>query len=60
MTAIRDGCLHLYRNNARGGIIGDKFGLLKLIYGSHDMRLIGAHIIGEQAIELINIALLAM
>ena len=32
-----------YRNNARGGIIGDDFGLLKLIYASHDMRLIGAH-----------------
>jgi NAD(P) transhydrogenase len=49
-----------YRNNARGGIIGDDFGLLKLIYASPDMRLIGAHMIGEQAIELINIALLAM
>jgi NAD(P) transhydrogenase len=64
-SAQRRGIPHVvgrarYRNNARGGIIGDKFGLLKLIYASHDMRLIGAHIIGEQAIELINIALLAM
>ena len=48
-----------YRNNARGGVIGDD-GLLKLIYASHDMRLIGAHLIGEQAIELINIGLMAM
>ena len=49
-----------YRNNARGGVIGDDTGLLKLIYASHDMRLIGAHLIGEQAIELINIGLMAM
>jgi NAD(P) transhydrogenase len=49
-----------YRDNARGGVIGDDVGLLKLIYRADDMRLIGAHIIGEQAIELINIGLLAM
>jgi NAD(P) transhydrogenase len=49
-----------YRDNARGGVIGDDVGLLKLIYRADDMRLIGAHMIGEQAIELINIGLLAM
>src|SRR5262245_27053780 len=49
-----------YRNNARGGVIGDDAGLLKLIYGTPDMRLIGVHMIGEQAIELINIGLMAM
>jgi hypothetical protein len=49
-----------YRHNARGGIIGDDAGFLKLIYRADDMQLIGAHMIGEQAIELINIGLLSM
>jgi NAD(P) transhydrogenase len=49
-----------YRNNARGGVIGDDAGLLKLVYGLPDMKLIGAHMIGEQAIELINVGLMAM
>jgi NAD(P) transhydrogenase len=49
-----------YRDNARGGIVGDDAGLLKLIYDAEEMRLIGTHMIGEQAIELINIGLLAM
>jgi NAD(P) transhydrogenase len=49
-----------YRDNARGGVIGDDVGLLKLLYRADDMRLIGAHMIGEQAIELINIGLLPM
>ena len=49
-----------YRHNARGGIIGDDAGFLKLIYRADDMRLVGAHMIGEQAIELINIGLLAI
>jgi NAD(P) transhydrogenase len=49
-----------YRNNARGGVIGDDAGLLKLVYASPEMRLIGAHMIGEQAIELINVGLMAM
>jgi NAD(P) transhydrogenase len=49
-----------YRDNARGGIIGDDVGFLKLLYRCDDMRLIGAHMLGEQSIELINIGLLSM
>jgi NAD(P) transhydrogenase len=49
-----------YRHNARGGVIGDDAGFLKLIYSADDMRMIGAHVIGEQSIELIDIGLLAM
>ena len=49
-----------YRDNARGGIVGDDAGFLKLIYSADDMRLIGAHMLGEQAIELINIGLLSI
>ncbi len=64
-AAQRQGISHVvgrarYRNNARGGIVGDDAGLLKLIYALPDMRLIGVHMIGEQAIELINIGLMAM
>ncbi|MGH6901379.1 MAG: FAD-dependent oxidoreductase [Geminicoccaceae bacterium] len=49
-----------YRDNARGGVIGDDAGFLKLIYSAEEMRLIGAHMIGEQSIELIDIGLLAI
>jgi NAD(P) transhydrogenase len=49
-----------YRQNARGGVIGDDAGFLKLIYSADEMRLIGAHMLGEQSIELINIGLLVM
>jgi NAD(P) transhydrogenase len=49
-----------YRDNARGGIIGDDTGFLKLIYRADELRLIGAHMIGEQSIELINIGLLSI
>ena len=45
-----------YEKNARGQIIGDTSGMIKLIFASADKRLLGAHIIGEQASELIHIA----
>jgi NAD(P) transhydrogenase len=44
-----------YENNARGMIIGDTAGLLKLIFRRDDKRLIGVHIIGESATELVHI-----
>ena len=44
-----------YENNARGMIIGDTAGLLKLIFRRDDKRLIGVHIIGENATELVHI-----
>jgi NAD(P) transhydrogenase len=45
-----------YENNARGQIIGDMTGMVKLIFSPTDKKLLGAHIIGEQASELIHIA----
>jgi NAD(P) transhydrogenase len=45
-----------YRNNPRGQIIGDMSGMVKLIFSPADKTLLGAHIIGEQASELIHIA----
>jgi NAD(P) transhydrogenase len=49
-----------FRDNARGQIIGENTGFLKLVYTKPDMRLIGAHVIGEQATELIHIGLTAI
>ncbi len=45
-----------YEDNARGQIIGDMSGMIKLIFSPADRKLLGAHIIGEMASELIHIA----
>jgi NAD(P) transhydrogenase len=44
-----------YREIARGQILGDLTGLLKLIFHSETRDLLGVHIIGEGASELIHI-----
>jgi NAD(P) transhydrogenase len=44
-----------YREIARGQILGDRTGLLKLIFNPEDRKLLGVHIIGEQASELVHI-----
>ncbi len=49
-----------YSRNARGEIVGDRFGFLKLIFDHDTMKLIGVHAIGEQATELVHIGLVAM
>jgi NAD(P) transhydrogenase len=49
-----------YMDNPRGQIIGEENGLLKLIFGRDDMRLLGVHVVGEQATELVHLGLLAM
>jgi NAD(P) transhydrogenase len=49
-----------YVDNPRGQIIGDEAGLLKLIFARDDMRLLGVHVVGEQATELVHIGLVAM
>lgn len=49
-----------YDSNARGQIVGDKDGFLKLIYQSDDMTLLAVHVIGEAATELVHIGLTAM
>jgi NAD(P) transhydrogenase len=46
--------------DARGQIIGDDLGFLKLLFHADDMRLLGVHIIGEQASELVHIGLMAL
>jgi NAD(P) transhydrogenase len=44
-----------YREIARGQIVGDVTGLLKLIFHSETRQLLGVHIIGEGASELVHI-----
>jgi NAD(P) transhydrogenase len=44
-----------YREIARGQIIGDNAGLLKLLFNLETRELLGVHIIGEGASELVHI-----
>lgn len=49
-----------YLDNARGRIIGDQYGFLKLLFRQDDLKLIGVHVMGEQATEVVHIGLMAM
>jgi NAD(P) transhydrogenase len=44
-----------YENNPRGQIIGDLTGMVKLVFSPVDKRLLGVHLIGELASELIHL-----
>ena len=44
-----------YREIARGQIIGDTVGMLKLLFHSETRVLLGVHVIGENATELVHI-----
>ncbi len=50
----------LYENNARGHIVGDTSGLLKLIFARADRKLLGVSMIGESATELIHIGMMVL
>jgi NAD(P) transhydrogenase len=49
-----------YSDNVRGQIIGDNYGFLKLLFREPDLQLVGVHMMGEQATELVHIGLTAM
>jgi NAD(P) transhydrogenase len=49
-----------YPENARGDIIGDQAGFLKLLFRKADMKLVGVHVLGEQATELVHIGLIGL
>jgi NAD(P) transhydrogenase len=49
-----------YRNNARGQIIGDTKGLIKLVFDPDTLKILGVHIVGENASELLHIGMMAM
>jgi NAD(P) transhydrogenase len=44
-----------YREIARGQIIGDTVGMLKLLFHSETRELLGVHVIGDGATELVHI-----
>ncbi len=45
----------LYLHNARGRIIGDLDGMVKLVFERGTRKIIGAHCIGDRATELVHI-----
>jgi NAD(P) transhydrogenase len=47
-------------HNARGQITGERDGMVKLLFEAPSKKLLGAHIIGEGATELIHIAQMVM
>jgi NAD(P) transhydrogenase len=49
-----------YRGNARGQITGDLAGLLKLIFDPETRRLLGVHIVGEDAAELVHVGVMVL
>jgi NAD(P) transhydrogenase len=44
-----------YEANTRGEIIGDSSGLLKLVFSPADRKILGVHVIGEMASELVHV-----
>jgi NAD(P) transhydrogenase len=49
-----------YADNARGRIIGDTQGFLKLLFRLPDLELVGVHVLGEQGTDLVHVGLVAM
>ncbi|MEO8877249.1 MAG: Si-specific NAD(P)(+) transhydrogenase [Polyangiaceae bacterium] len=49
-----------YRDNARGKIVGDKDGVIKLLFHRTDRNLLGCHCIGDRASELVHIGQTAL
>jgi NAD(P) transhydrogenase len=43
-----------YRDNARGQIVGDLGGMVKLVFDAKDKKLLGVHVLGERATELVH------
>ena len=44
-----------YRQLARGQIAGDSYGMLKLLVSTEDLRILGVHIFGSNATEMVHI-----
>ncbi len=44
-----------YRELARGQIAGDSYGMLKLLVSTESRRLLGVHVFGSQATELVHL-----
>jgi NAD(P) transhydrogenase len=44
-----------YRELARGQIVGDRWGLLKLVVDKKTLKILGIHIVGDSAADLVHI-----
>ena len=44
-----------YEANSRGQIIGDLSGLVKLVFSADDKKVLGVHVLGEMASELVHV-----
>jgi len=44
-----------YRELARGQIVGDSYGMLKLLVSPDDHKLLGVHVFGTSATEVVHI-----
>jgi NAD(P) transhydrogenase len=53
------GCAR-YRELARGEIAGDRTGLLKLLVHAHTREILGVHVFGSSATELVHVGQTAM
>jgi NAD(P) transhydrogenase len=49
-----------FRGNARGQIIGDTKGMIKLVFDAGTLKLLGVHIVGENASELVHTGMMVM
>jgi len=49
-----------YADNPRGQIVGSKRGMLKLVFRKSDKQLLGVHMIGENASEIIHTGMMTM
>lgn len=49
-----------FANCIRGQIIGDANGFLKLLFRRDDLKLLGVHVLGEHATEIVHVGLIAM
>lgn len=49
-----------FENNARGQIIGDSDGMVKLLFDPKTRKLLAAHVLGEHATELVHIPMLVL
>jgi len=46
-----------YRDNARGRMLGDQQGFVKLVFDPASKKLLGCHVVGERAADLVHIGL---
>ncbi len=50
----------LYADNPRGQIIGNQRGMLKLVFAKADKKLLGVHVIGDNASEIVHLGMMTM